>query len=159
MLGRCRQLDAVRLVARILAVCAIAAGGCTASTSSTGPRSADPSTSTTEGGGHGLRTLQHLVFIVQENRSFDHYFGTFPGADGIPTKPDGTFDVCVPNKYRDGACARPYLSNAADFVGGPHTNRAAIADVDGGAMDGFIQTQLPVMDACWTGAGGPGRDG
>ena len=30
--------------------------------------------------------LDHLIFIVQENRSFDHYFGTFPGADGIPMK-------------------------------------------------------------------------
>ena len=29
--------------------------------------------------------LEHLIFIVQENRSFDHYFGTYPGADGIPT--------------------------------------------------------------------------
>jgi len=28
--------------------------------------------------------LKHLIFIVQENRSFDHYFGTFPGADGRP---------------------------------------------------------------------------
>ena len=31
----------------------------------------------------GLETIDHLVFIVQENRSFDHYFGTFPGADGL----------------------------------------------------------------------------
>src|SRR5947199_7342703 len=28
--------------------------------------------------------LQHLIFIVQENHSFDNYFGTYPGADGIP---------------------------------------------------------------------------
>ena len=27
--------------------------------------------------------IQHLVFIVQENHSFDNYFGTYPGADGI----------------------------------------------------------------------------
>ncbi|MEN3339239.1 MAG: Phosphoesterase family, partial [Acidobacteriota bacterium] len=26
--------------------------------------------------------IQHIVFIVKENRSFDTYFGTFPGADG-----------------------------------------------------------------------------
>src|ERR1700694_840639 len=26
--------------------------------------------------------LQHFVFIIKENRSFDNYFGTFPGADG-----------------------------------------------------------------------------
>src|SRR5262245_17315246 len=27
--------------------------------------------------------IQHIVFIVKENRSFDTYFGTFPGADGV----------------------------------------------------------------------------
>ncbi len=27
--------------------------------------------------------IQHLIFIVQENHSFDNYFGTFPGANGI----------------------------------------------------------------------------
>jgi phospholipase C len=27
-------------------------------------------------------TIQHIVFIVKENRTFDHYFGTFPGVDG-----------------------------------------------------------------------------
>src|SRR5262245_37179454 len=26
--------------------------------------------------------IQHIVFIIKENRSFDSYFGTFPGADG-----------------------------------------------------------------------------
>src|SRR3989304_6313120 len=35
----------------------------------------------------GLFKLDHLIFIVQENRSFDHYFGTFPGADGLPFDP------------------------------------------------------------------------
>jgi phospholipase C len=27
--------------------------------------------------------IQHIVFIIKENRSFDMYFGTFPGADGV----------------------------------------------------------------------------
>ena len=31
------------------------------------------------------RKIQHIVFIVKENRSFDIYFGTFPGADGATT--------------------------------------------------------------------------
>jgi len=26
--------------------------------------------------------IQHWIFIIKENRSFDHYFGTFPGATG-----------------------------------------------------------------------------
>ena len=42
--------------------------------------------------GSGLRTLDHQIFIVQENRSFDHYFGTYPGADGF-TMVDGDVSV------------------------------------------------------------------
>jgi phospholipase C len=30
----------------------------------------------------GLMKIEHIVFIIKENRSFDTYFGTFPGADG-----------------------------------------------------------------------------
>jgi len=29
--------------------------------------------------------IQHIIFIIQENHSFDNYFGTFPGANGIPS--------------------------------------------------------------------------
>jgi len=28
--------------------------------------------------------IEHFIFIIQENHSFDSYFGTYPGADGIP---------------------------------------------------------------------------
>ena len=29
-----------------------------------------------------MTVIQHIVFIMKENRSFDNYFGTFPGANG-----------------------------------------------------------------------------
>jgi phospholipase C len=29
--------------------------------------------------------IQHIVFIIKENRTFDNYFGQFPGADGVTT--------------------------------------------------------------------------
>ena len=31
----------------------------------------------------GLERIQHIVVIYAENRSFDHLYGMFPGADGI----------------------------------------------------------------------------
>ena len=31
-----------------------------------------------------IHKIKHVVIIMQENRSFDQYFGTYPGADGIP---------------------------------------------------------------------------
>lgn len=34
--------------------------------------------------GH-LTDIEHFVFFMQENRSFDHYFGTLSGTDGFNT--------------------------------------------------------------------------
>jgi phospholipase C len=28
--------------------------------------------------------INHFIYIIQENRTFDNYFGTYPGASGIP---------------------------------------------------------------------------
>lgn len=39
-------------------------------------------TSTSPAPGAGIEKIQHIVFLIKENRSFDHYFGTFPGAQG-----------------------------------------------------------------------------
>src|SRR5438874_2488680 len=33
-----------------------------------------------------IHTIQHVIVIMQENRSFDSYFGTYPGVDGLPMK-------------------------------------------------------------------------
>ena len=30
-----------------------------------------------------LSQIKHVVYVMQENRSFDHYFGTFPGVRGF----------------------------------------------------------------------------
>src|SRR5437588_9999224 len=40
--------------------------------------------------------IQHVVILMQENRSFDHYFGLFPGADGLPP--------CAPVKHASSQC-------------------------------------------------------
>ena len=40
--------------------------------------------------GYGTTKIEHLIFIVQENHSFDNYFGTYPGANGL------TLDAGVP---------------------------------------------------------------
>ena len=32
----------------------------------------------------GIHKIKHVIIVMQENRSFDTYFGTHPGADGIP---------------------------------------------------------------------------
>ena len=41
----------------------------------------------------GTSKIQHLIFIIQENHSFDNYFGTYPGANGIPVSITVPLDV------------------------------------------------------------------
>ena len=84
----------------------------------------------------GIHTIKHVIVIMQENRSFDSYFGTYPGADGIPMR-KGVPTVCVPDPTRH-TCVRPYHDSANKNFGGPHDHRDAMADIDGGKMDGFI---------------------
>ena len=83
----------------------------------------------------GIDNINHLVFIVMENRSFDHYFGTYPGADGIPMA-NGKPTVCQPTAT--GGCATPYHDMNFIDQGGPHGHKASVTSFDNGKMDGFI---------------------
>ena len=84
----------------------------------------------------GIHKIQHVIVIQQENRSFDSYFGTFPGAVGIPMA-KGKPTVCVPDPATK-KCVAPYVDHADVNGGGPHAAGNAIADINGGKMDGFI---------------------
>ena len=85
-----------------------------------------------------IHRIKHVVIIQQENRSFDSYFGTYPGADGIPMK-NGVPTVCNPDPH-SGQCQKPYHDAATVNGGGPHGAPAFVTDVDGGKMDGFIKS-------------------
>ena len=85
----------------------------------------------------GIHKIKHVIVIMQENRSFDHYFGTYPGADGFPRTANGDFAVCVPDPVK-GGCQKPYHDTNDLNAGGPHGAANATADVNGGKMDGFI---------------------
>src|SRR3974377_150279 len=79
----------------LLAACASTSGTHPTSTASTRSTATPPSTAAT-GTTQGIHKIKHVVVIMQENRSFDSYFGTYPGADGIPIR-DGKPTVCVPH--------------------------------------------------------------
>lgn len=87
-----------------------------------------------------IHKIKHVVVIMQENRTFDSYFGTYPGADGIPMQ-NGVPTVCVPDPIT-GQCVRPYADRNDRNGGGPHNASNSSADVDGGKMDGFITKQV-----------------
>ena len=93
-----------------------------------------------------IHKIKHVVVIMQENRSFDSYFGTFPGADGIPMK-NGVPTVCVPNP-KTGVCESPYHDLNDVNGGGPHNHPAAVGSIDGGKMDGFISEAEKAQQNC-----------
>ena len=96
-----------------------------------------PGSSTQNG---DIHKIKHVVVIMQENRSFDTYFGTFPGADGIPMQ-NGQPTVCVPDP-RSNQCVKPYHDPNDLNNGGPHGATNATSDIDNGKMDGFIRQEL-----------------
>ena len=85
--------------------------------------------------------IQHVIIIMQENRSFDSYFGTFPGANGLP------LNNCVPldPSQPQNGCVTPFHDQHDANAGGPHRALDAAADADDGLhtnkMDGFVLSQ------------------
>ena len=109
----------------------------------------------------GIHKIQHVVIIMQENRSFDSYFGTYPGADGIPGVAGNPGPLpCVPNPDTAG-CVSPYLDHSDVNNGGPHGMPNGSSDMDctalatrtGCKMDGFV-AQAEKGQGCTT-AGDP----
>ena len=104
----------------VVVVSAIAARGQSA-------RSADSAQSSPIVRPADLSVIQHIVFIIKENRTFDNYFGTFPGANGATTAVISTGQTI---RLRHTPDPMP-----RDIVG--HGWFDAIIGIDGGNMDQF----------------------
>jgi phospholipase C len=80
--------------------------------------------------------IKHVVMLMQENHSFDNYFGTYPGADGLPA------DVCMPRDPNDPAvgCVKPFHIGESDVaVSDPdHSDSTSRLQYNDGKMNGFI---------------------
>ena len=71
----------------------------------------------------GIHKIRHVVIIMQENRSFDSYFGTYPGADGIPGLAGNPGTVpCNPDP-KTHACVKPYHDTRESQRGRPTHHR------------------------------------
>ena len=70
--------------------------------------------------------IRHVVFIVQENRSFDNLFQGYPGANTVSS---GLTSTGVTVKLKPLALENAYDPN--------HAERDFVASYDGGKMDGF----------------------
>lgn len=91
--------------------------------------------------------IDHVVVVMMENRSFDHYLGWVPGADGVQAgqvfhdsqgRPHESFDLGAQGDYQGCGYGDPAHGYGAGRV---HFND--------GAMDGFLRTEtsLPILAA------------
>src|SRR5579884_3554614 len=96
-MGLLLRSSSARVASALVAACAVVAllGGLSALAGSPPSGAAtNGGNETVPGGPTGtyvvparIHKIRHVIVIMQENRSFDTYFGTYPGADGIPRRP------------------------------------------------------------------------
>jgi phospholipase C len=94
--------------------------------------------------------IQHIVIIVQENQTFDHFFGAFPGLAagyGIDSS------TCMQN-VKGKSCVHPFngdsMSSLIQATGLSHSWQAAHLAYNGGRMDGFITNQPKKANASFS---------
>ncbi|HEY2119405.1 MAG TPA: alkaline phosphatase family protein [Candidatus Acidoferrum sp.] len=97
-----------------------------------------------------LSDIEHVVILIQENRSFDHYFGTYRGVRGFS-------DQSMAFQQRDPANTTnsPIGTLLPFHLDTSATNAACTHDIshdwvpqhqswDNGAMDGFVTSRIPI---------------
>jgi phospholipase C len=111
------------------ALLAVLASGCAGSSvpQSANAVPASVSASRSQSGGR----IRHVVIVIQENRSFDNLFATFPGADGAAS---GVLHTGVTVALR-----KAPLIELVDVY---HTYADYLRSYDGGRMDGFDETNF-----------------
>jgi phospholipase C len=79
--------------------------------------------------------IQHFVMLMQANHSFDSYFGTYPGADGIPAGTCLPVDTAAPAAA---TCVRPFPLRDEPPEVLDRTAAVQRRQFDDGKMDGFV---------------------
>jgi phospholipase C len=101
-------------------------------------------------------TIKNVVVVIMQNRSFDHLFGTFPGANGIqPGVPGFTQNTST------GATVTPQLLTSTSTPDLPHSRNDFLRVSNMGGMDkyaffngvtsmGHYDNTTPGMSTLWT---------
>jgi phospholipase C len=96
--------------------------------------------------GSDLGAVDHVVFLMHENRSFDHYFGTYPGVRGYDDHPADSLGVFA-QSWPGGTASTvlPFHFDTASANAECTNDLSHAWDVqhrcwNGGAMDGFVST-------------------
>lgn len=80
--------------------------------------------------------IKNIVVVLQENHTFDNYFGAYPGADGTAGKA-----YCLPDAPGSTNCASPFHDTNLTPVDMNHNWKSAHEDYDSGKMDGFVYSE------------------
>lgn len=117
-----RRMSIRRLAATLLVIALMTAGGVAAVLAE------EQGTTTTT-------PIEHVVVVIQSNRTFDNYFGTYPGADGIPA---GTCMPYDPHDPRNTACVEPFHTGNQSTLNLNHSSATFQRQFNDGQMDGFV---------------------
>ncbi|MEK6805434.1 MAG: alkaline phosphatase family protein [Pseudomonadota bacterium] len=85
----------------------------------------------------GTSGIDHIVVVMMENRSFDHFLGWVPGADGIQA---GVSQLDLDGNAVQSYDLAPEFQNCA-LADPDHTYPGGRTQINGGKMDGFLLTQ------------------
>ena len=103
--------------------------------------------------------IKHVVVLMQENRSFDHYFGAMPGVRGFsdPSAIAGVFkqaDPDNPDGYLYPFHADTHSTSAQALPSTNHDWLPQHDSWDNGAMDGFVTSRLNAAIDSYDGTAG-----
>jgi phospholipase C len=116
----------IRLAAVLLAG-VVGISACSQAPATSGASSL-PSSGAFDRSNSSLRYINHVIILVQENRSFDNFFATFPGADGAT---EGLM------KTSSGDVYVPLQESRLDMDSLGHEHYSFLQEYDSGKMDGF----------------------
>jgi phospholipase C len=93
-----------------------------------------PGRATPTSTGKARTPIEHFIVLMQENHSFDNYFGTYPGANGIRSGTCMPRDLTAPAK----GCVEPYRIGGKAVPDLDHSRATHLAEFNRGRMDGFV---------------------
>lgn len=79
--------------------------------------------------------IKHIIILYEENRTFDHYFGTYPGANGLD------LNKALPVSLGSAQTLRPFHLTTKTTPDLSHASEAARLSYNNGKMDGFIYAE------------------
>jgi phospholipase C len=116
------------ICAIVVSVAVCACGGTSGLLRNAAPSSGQPATASSPS------PIQHIVIIVQENRTFNDFFATFPGGDGTTTGMIEKDPACNIPKTETIALTEGPLATSRDFV---HAYGGFATARDKGKIDGY----------------------